>query len=68
MAKTQKILSIEAIRGFAAIYVVLGHIILLFQPYTLFPKFEFLIKTAFGYGHEAVILFFIVSGFSIQYA
>ena len=66
--KSRKILAIEAIRGFAAIYVVLGHIILLFQPQQFYPDKSFLIKTIFGYGHEAVILFFIVSGFSIHYS
>lgn len=64
----RKILAIEAIRGFAAIYVVLGHIVLLFQPQQFYPNKSFLIKTLFGYGHEAVILFFIVSGFSIHYS
>jgi peptidoglycan/LPS O-acetylase OafA/YrhL len=63
-----KILTIEAIRGFAAIYVLLGHIVLLYQPYSFVPMFEFPIKILFGYGHEAVILFFIVSGFSIHFS
>lgn len=60
-------MTIEAIRGFAAIYVLLGHIVLLYTPQNYFPEFEFLIKTIFGFGHQAVILFFIVSGFSIHY-
>lgn len=64
----KKILSIEAIRGFAAIYVMLGHIVLLFQPYVFFPEYKFICKTIFGYGHQAVLLFFIVSGFSITYS
>lgn len=63
-----KIVSIEAIRGFAAIYVLLGHIVQLYKPYSFFPEYEFLIKTLFGYGHQVVILFFIVSGFSIHYS
>ena len=62
------ILSIEGIRGFAAIYVMLGHIVQLYQPYVFFPGLEFVIKTLFGYGHQAVILFFIMSGFSIHYS
>lgn len=68
MKSNVKILSIEAIRGFAAIYVLLGHIVLLYKPYSFIPRYEFLIKTLFGYGHQAVILFFIVSGFSIHYS
>ncbi len=68
MGKRKIIKSIEAIRGFAAIYVLLGHIVLLYKPYSYFPKSQFVMKTIFGYGHEAVILFFIVSGFSIYYS
>jgi len=63
-----KIFSIEAIRGFAAIYVIIGHIVLLYNPQNFFPQIGFLIKTAFSFGHQAVILFFIVSGFSIHYS
>lgn len=66
--KTRKILSIEAIRGFAALYVMLGHIVLILHPFIFFPASKFLVKTIFGYGHQAVILFFIVSGFSIHYS
>jgi peptidoglycan/LPS O-acetylase OafA/YrhL len=68
MYRPRKILSIEAIRGFAAIYVMLGHIVQLYRVYDYFPKLEFMIKTLFGFGHEAVILFFMVSGFSIHYS
>jgi peptidoglycan/LPS O-acetylase OafA/YrhL len=68
MVKGKRILTIEAIRGFAAIYVLLSHIVQLYRPYSYFPKSQFIIKTIFGYAHEAVILFFIVSGFSIYYS
>lgn len=68
MGKRKIIKSIEAIRGLAAIYVLLGHIVQIYQPYSYFPKSQFYMKTIFGYGHEAVILFFIVSGFSIYYS
>lgn len=68
MYQRKTILSIEAIRGFAAIYVMLGHTVQLYRVYEYFPKLEFVIKTMFGYGHEAVILFFMVSGFSIHYS
>jgi peptidoglycan/LPS O-acetylase OafA/YrhL len=64
----KRILSIEAIRGMAAIYVMLGHLVLLYKPYQFFPGYEFVIKTIFGFGHQAVLLFFIVSGFSITYS
>lgn len=64
----RKILTIEGIRGFAAIYVMLGHFVLLFKPYSFYPESSFIIKTMFGYGHQAVILFFIVSVFSIHYS
>jgi peptidoglycan/LPS O-acetylase OafA/YrhL len=64
----RKILSIEAIRGGAAIYVMLGHIVQFYKPYTFFPDYEFITKTVFGYGHQAVLLFFIVLGFSITYS
>lgn len=64
----RKILSIEAIRGFAAIYVLLGHSMMFFQPYVFCPQYEFIIKAFFGFAHQAVILFFIVSGFSIHYS
>lgn len=47
---------------------MLGHIVLLYQPYNFLPEYEFAIKTVFGYGHQAVLLFFIVSGFSIAYS
>jgi peptidoglycan/LPS O-acetylase OafA/YrhL len=62
------IYSIEAIRGFTALYVLLGHIVLLYHPQDLLPRFGTLIKILFSYGHQAVILFFIVSGFSIHYS
>ncbi len=68
LVKKKKIRTIEAIRGFAAIYVMLGHIVQFYKPYVFFPKYEFITKTLFGYGHQAVLLFFIVSGFSITYS
>lgn len=63
-----KIFIIESLRGLAAWYVFFGHIVLAFKPYTFFPALQFLIKTVFGYGHQAVLLFFILSGFSIHYS
>lgn len=55
-----KLTKLEAIRGFAAFYVVLHHLI----P----KKFFFFGIDIFGFGQEAVILFFVLSGFVIQYS
>jgi peptidoglycan/LPS O-acetylase OafA/YrhL len=52
---SKKIAKLEAIRGLAALYVVFHHC---FEKYSIFFKF----------GQEAVILFFILSGFVIQLA
>ena len=56
---------VEAARGAAALYVMVGHLF-----WTVFevtgsggPLFRL-----FRYGHEAVILFFLLSGFSIHYS
>ncbi len=61
--QTNKLEKLEAVRGFAAIYVVLNHIV---------PRYIFIgkinIAWAFRFGLEAVILFFLLSGFVIQYA
>jgi peptidoglycan/LPS O-acetylase OafA/YrhL len=62
-SQSNKFTKLEAIRGFAAIYVVLHH---------SFSKDAFMegigISFLFRFGQEAVILFFILSGFVIQYA
>ncbi len=58
----KKLMKLEAIRGFAAVYVVCHHT--LPKSTIIFGKELFL----FRYGQEAVILFFILSGFVIQYA
>lgn len=56
----KKIVAIDSLRGFAALYVFLGHVILMYD------------RTAgwsllFRFGQEAVMLFFLVSGFVIIY-
>lgn len=58
-----KLHKLEAIRGFAAVYVVFHH---LFSQQLLIGghNFSFLFK----FGQEAVILFFILSGFVIKYS
>jgi peptidoglycan/LPS O-acetylase OafA/YrhL len=58
-----KLEKLEAIRGFAAIYVVLFH--------TLPQKIYLLginVGTIFRFGSEAVIVFFVLSGFVIKYS
>lgn len=68
MSNNKKIASLDAIRGISAIYVILDHIVLLYKPYEYLPRYEFIIKMIFGFGNQAVLLFFIVSGFSITYS
>jgi len=59
----KKLTKLEAIRGFASIYVVLHH--LFDDKLVIFGKnLSFLFK----FGQEAVILFFVLSGFVIYYA
>lgn len=57
-----KLNKLESIRGFAAIYVVLHHML---------PHVELLgydLTWVFKFGQEAVILFFLLSGFVIGYS
>lgn len=59
----KKLYKLEAVRGFAAVYVALGHTFvnkLSFAGH----NFSFILK----FGQEAVILFFLLSGFVIQYS
>lgn len=65
--RNEKILVVEAARGFAAIYVMLGHVILLSEPSKYWPHSTYCFRL-FGFGHEMVILFFLLSGFSIHYS
>ena len=57
-----KLIKLEAIRGFAALYVVFHHTIHQFKIFNLDLSF------LFRFGQEAVILFFILSGFVIEYS
>ncbi len=59
----QKLYKLEAVRGFAAIYVVFHH---LFSKGLILNGHDF--SFLFRFGQEAVILFFLLSGFVIQYA
>ena len=62
-SKKNKLEKLEALRGFAALYVVLFH---------TFPQEIYLfglnIGILFRFGPEAVIVFFILSGFVIKYS
>jgi len=59
----KKLHKLEALRGFAALYVVFNHA----SKYTSFLNGPFFTKL-FYFGQEAVMLFFILSGFVIQYS
>jgi peptidoglycan/LPS O-acetylase OafA/YrhL len=61
--KSKRFAKLEAIRGFAAVYVVLHHI---FSKGLFIGGKDFSIFLRFG--QEAVILFFVLSGFVIQYS
>lgn len=58
----ERLLGIEALRGFAAVYVFIGHAVLsLIRP-------EGVAAFPFKFGGEAVILFFLISGFTVTYS
>ena len=54
---------LDAIRGLAACYVVIYHIIATLKGFPQIIKDVF-----FSFGQEAVILFFLLSGFVIAYS
>lgn len=60
--KKPRLERLEALRGFAALYVVLFHI--LPQKFYLF---DINVGFLFRFGTEAVIVFFVLSGFVIKY-
>ncbi|MBC8719861.1 acyltransferase [Ochrobactrum sp. Marseille-Q0166] len=60
---SNKIFEIECLRGFAALYVVLFHVI---RPEL--QEYSYIISIPFRFGQEAVILFFLLSGFCINYS
>ncbi len=60
----QRIESLDALRGFAALSVVWFH---LTRPYDNFAPVPFLAKTG-DYGNLGVQVFFVISGFIIPYA
>jgi peptidoglycan/LPS O-acetylase OafA/YrhL len=56
-----KIEKLESIRGFVAVYVVIHHFILV-SAYSQSPA---IVRLAFRFGREAVLTFFLLSGFVI---
>lgn len=60
--KANRLDKLEAVRGFAAIYVVFFHIL----PQKIY-LWDFNVGYLFRFGPEAVIVFFILSGFVIRY-
>jgi len=61
----------EAGRGFAAFYVLIFHIIKFTELRETLPKETiqyYVVYTLGSYGHEAVLFFFLLSGFSIHYS
>jgi len=61
--KNKKLEKLEAIRGFAALYVVLFHAL----PQKIY-LFGINVGVLFRFGSEAVIVFFVLSGFVIKYS
>lgn len=59
----KKLHKLEAVRGFAAIYTAAGHI---FSKGFVIAGHDF--SAILKFGQEAVILFFLLSGFVIQYS
>ncbi len=57
----RRIASLDAIRGFAAVYVAAGHLV-----HSHFPDAAHGVRLAFAFGQEAVMLFFLLSGYVIQ--
>lgn len=76
--RTQELLFLDSLRGFAALYVVIGHARwLLWEGYTegylkhpelynIFEKGLVYVFSLFKFGHEAVLFFFVLSGFVIH--
>ena len=62
--------ALDYIRAFAAFLVMIGHLrALFFVPYAEVKHSNVLIKFAYfltGFGHQAVIVFFVLSGFFIS--
>lgn len=66
---TQQLLWLDLLRGIAALIVLMGHLrSVLFQDYETIQNPNAVAKAFYfitGFGHQAVILFFVLSGFFI---
>jgi peptidoglycan/LPS O-acetylase OafA/YrhL len=60
-----RIVKLESIRGFVALYVVIHHYIYFTSLKAELPKF---ITVFFNFSQEAVVAFFLISGFVIYFA
>jgi peptidoglycan/LPS O-acetylase OafA/YrhL len=80
IAINRKTFFLDILRGLAALYVLIGHARwLLWEGYTegykshpetynLFAKIQVYGFNLFAFGHQAVMLFFVLSGFVIHYS
>ncbi|MBL8087794.1 MAG: acyltransferase [Chthonomonas sp.] len=72
MSESGKIRSIESLRGLAALYVALGHIVTMVDPERnaartgSLPAWLAQVTHPMWYGHLAVAAFIVLSGFSLQ--
>lgn len=70
--KAGKLRFIEGMRGAAALYVALGHLCTMVDPAKMVgfddksPELMKRFVACFGYGHLAVAIFIVISGFSLQ--
>ncbi|MDT8997931.1 acyltransferase [Paucibacter sp. APW11] len=68
MLPPKKLDAVEAARGLCASYVVLAHVFqIIGYRYDWKPEWPLLVNLCSGYAHEAVLFFFLLSGFSIHY-
>ena len=76
--QVRKLQFLDGLRGLAAVYVVIGHGRALFwegytdgflthpDSYSAFEKWQMYFFSLFKFGHEAVLFFFVLSGFVIH--
>lgn len=65
----RRIQVVEAARGLCALYVVVAHVFqILGYKYSLLSDIPLIVDLATGYPHQAVLFFFLLSGFSIHYS
>lgn len=60
--------AVEAARGAAAVYVVLAHVFQILGFKQSLASYPLIVHFAAGYAHQAVLFFFLLSGFSIHYS